>query len=109
MSRTTHNLRLRQEVLQRRAEYQRLQWRSHWREVDEVVDSVDRGLGMLQRVATPPVLVGAAVVGALLLGAGRARRTLASGLAIAGLLLKVRSVRDLFARWVDYQPVRRSR
>ncbi len=104
-----NRLRRRREALLLRSDFERLRLRMHRRQLEEVVDGVDRGLAMVRRFATPPVLAVAGVAAALLLGAGHMKRTLASAIALLGLFLRVRSLRRILDPRDEDQAVRRSR
>lgn len=91
MSRRADRLRFRRETLLMRGELQREGLRAHRRQLEGALDGVDRGIGLLRRVATPPVLLAVGVMATLLLGRGQLRRSLAGGLTLLGLVLRIRS------------------
>lgn len=109
MSEATDRLRARRAALLGHAELQRRELRNHAQRIGAAIDGADRGLRMVRRVATPPVLLATAVAAAMLLGRGRVRQALAAGLTVLGLVLRVRSVRQLLAGLVGDQAVSRSR
>lgn len=97
------------ENLLRRGALERQDLAEHLENVASTLDSVDRGLALVRRVATPPVLLGAGVAVTLLLGRGGVKRAVAGGLALAGLLLRARSAGRLVSSLGRSQAVRRSR
>jgi hypothetical protein len=105
----SERLRWRREALLRRAEWQRQQLREHLQLIGGTVDRADRGLALVRRVATPPVLGVAGVALALLLGRGRARAALAAGITVLGLFLRARSAGQVLSRLAGSQAVSRSR
>jgi hypothetical protein len=109
VSRGAEELRRRREALLTRGELQRLRLKAHREQFEDGLQGVDRILGEVRRRATPRVLAAVGVGAALLVGTGRARRVLAGGLTLLGLALRIRSGRELLARWSAAQPVRRSR
>lgn len=109
MSGAVERLRARRERLLRQAAGQRQELRSQLVFIGGTVDRADRGLAMVRRVATPPVLVAAAVAATVLLGRGRVGKVLAAGLTGLGLFLRVRSVGQLLAALAGDQAVSRSR
>lgn len=86
MSQDSARLRARREALLRRSERQRLDWDEHLQQIEAALDSVDRGLGFVQRIATPPLMFAGSLLGSLLLSRTRSRRALAASLALAGQL-----------------------
>jgi len=104
-----HRLRARREALRTRARLERDELREQLDRIAGTIDQADRGIGMVRRVATPPVLVAAGIAFVLLLGRGGARRSLAAGLAALGLVLRIRSAGRLLAGLGGTQAVRRSR
>jgi hypothetical protein len=109
VSTSADRLRARRTVLLLRAEAERLEMREHARRIGAAADSGDRGLGLARKVATPPVLVGAAAALVFLLGRGRTRQAIAAGLTVLGLVLRVRSAGQALAGLAGDQAVRRSR
>jgi len=111
MSLKASQLRARREALLCRSAAERLEWRSHLEEIEGVFAGVDRGVRILRRVATPPVLLAGGVLAALLLGRSRSQKLLLGGLALASRLAFRRlGLRRLGLRWLDPgQLVRRSR
>jgi len=109
MSSAVERLRARREQLLRQAAEERKELRSHLGQIGGVLDRADRGLAIVRRVATPPVLVAAGVAVALLLGRGQSRKALAAGLSGLGLILRFRSVGQLLAAFAGDQAVSRSR
>jgi hypothetical protein len=109
VSKALERLRLRRELLLRQAEEQRQELRSRLDLIGGTLDRADRGLEMVRRVATPPVLVAAGLAVTVLLGRGRARKVLAAGLALLGVFLRVRSAGQLLAVFAGDQAVSRSR
>ncbi len=88
--------------------------RDHLKPIETAIDGVDRGLSLVRRVATRPVLLAGGVLATLLLGRGQTKRALAAGVALLGVFLRVRSTGQMLAKLVDgqsspSQPVRRSR
>jgi hypothetical protein len=55
-------------------------------EIEAALEGVDRGLGIVHRIATPPMLFAGSLLGALLLGRTRSRRALAVSLSLVGQL-----------------------
>lgn len=102
-------LRSRRAELLRQAGLQRQALRGHFEQIGGTVERADRGLAMVRRVATPPVLVAAGVAAVLLLGRGQSRKALAAGLTVLGLVLRLRSAGQLLAGFAGDQAVRRSR
>lgn len=84
MSHGSNRLRLRREALLRRGDLQRQDLRAHVQHIEGALDGVDRGLSLVRRVATPPVLLAGGVLSALLLGRRRTWQVLAGGLALFG-------------------------
>jgi len=109
VSGTVERLRARRELLLRQAAEQRQELRSQLELIGGVLDGADRGLALVRRVATPPVLVVAGAAVMFLLGRGRARKVLAAALAGLGLFLRVRSAGQLLAAFAGSQAVSRSR
>lgn len=109
MSGAVERLQARRERLLRQAADQRQELRSHLGLIAGTLDRADRGLEMVRRVATPPVLVAAGVAVAVLLRRGRARKVLAAGLTGLGLFLRLRSAGQLLAAFAGDQAVSRSR
>lgn len=88
--------------------------RDHLKPIETAIDGVDRGLSLVRRVATRPVLLAGGVIATLLLGRGRTKRAIAAGVALLGVFLRVRSTGQMLAKLADGQsspgqPVRRSR
>jgi YqjK-like protein len=109
MSGAVERLRARRELLLRQAAQQRQELRAQLEQIGGAVDRADRGIALVRRVATPPVLVAGGVAMTFLLGRGGARKALAAGLAGLGLFLRVRSVGQLLAAFSGNQAVSRSR
>lgn len=109
MSGAVERLRARRELLLRQAARQRQELRSQLELIGGALDRADRGLALVRRVATPPVLVAAGVAVTFLLGRGRARKALAAGLAGLGLFIRLRSAGQLLAALAGNQAVSRSR
>ena len=84
MSHDSDRLRFRREVLLLHGALQRQDLRDHLQRIEATLDGVDRGLSLVRRVATPPVLLAGGVVATLLLGRRRTRQVLAGGLALFG-------------------------
>lgn len=88
--------------------------RDHLKHIEAAVDGVDRGLRLVRRVATRPVMLAGGVLATLLLVRGRTKRALAAGVALLGVFLRVRSTGQMLAKLAQGQPsptqaVRRSR
>ena len=109
MSSAVERLRVRRERLLRQAADQRQLLRSQLELIGGALDRADRGLALVRRVATPPVLIAAGVAVTFLLGRGRARRVLAAGLTLLGITLRARSAGQLLAGLAGGQAVSRSR
>lgn len=109
MSGTVDGLRRRREALLRQVAVQRQELGGNLERISLTLDRADRGLDMVRRVATPPVLIAAGVAVTFLLGRGRARRVLAAGLTLLGVALRARSVGQLLAGLAGAQEVNRSR
>ncbi|MDH5256283.1 MAG: YqjK-like family protein [Gammaproteobacteria bacterium] len=109
MTEAAERLRWRREALLRRADVQRQQLRGHLQPIGAAVDRADRGLALVRRVATPPVVAVAGIALALLLGRGRARAAVATGLTVLGLFLRARSAGQVLSRLARGQAVSRSR
>lgn len=92
-------LRRRHDELVIRSSVQRLKLKSHVQQIEQQLAPVDRGLGLMQQVATPAVVLGAAVSLTLMLGRRRMRRLLGSSLAVAGIALRWRSAARLLGRF----------
>ncbi|MBL8202396.1 MAG: hypothetical protein JNK40_15620 [Chromatiales bacterium] len=97
MNKSADMLRWRREALLRRAASQRQELGAHAALIGATVDRADRGLAIVRRVATPPVLVASGIAVTFLLGRGRARRLLAAGLTVAGVFLRARTAGQLVA------------
>lgn len=102
-------MRARRERLLRRTAEQRQELSAHLELIGGTMDRADRGLRLVRRVATPPVLVGAGIALAVLLGRGRTKSMLAAGVAALGLFLRIRSAGRLLAGIASDQAVSRSR
>lgn len=109
MSGTVDGLRRRREALLRQAGVQRQELAGNLELISLTLDRADRGLELVRRVATPPVLIAAGVAVTFLLGRGRARRVLAAGLTLLGITLRARSAGQLLAGLAGGQAVSRSR
>lgn len=114
MSRAADDLRLRREALLQRIESERAEFRGHLTQIETAISGVDRGLGLVRRLATRPVLLTGGIVATLLLGRGGVGRALASGMALLGFVLRVRSIAQTFTATTQERsspayPVRRSR
>jgi hypothetical protein len=107
MNRAADQLRLRRETLVLRGELQREGLRDHLRQIEETLDGVARKFSLVRRVARPPVLVVAGLAAALLLGRGRMKRALAGGIALLGLMLRVRSTGRILGQLAEWRPGRR--
>lgn len=86
MSQESDRLRFRREILLQRGELQRLALQDRLQQIEGTLDGVDRGLNLVRRVATPPVLLAGGVVAMLLLGRSRTQRALVGGLVLVGQL-----------------------
>lgn len=117
MSDAIERLRLRREALLARSALQRVDLHMEMAPIAATLDRADRVLGTVRRYATPPVLLATGIGMALLLGRGGARRTLAGGVAMLGLFLRLRSAGQLITglagsqadTQAGTQPVSRSR
>lgn len=78
----------RREALLRRSERQRLDWEEHLQQIEASLDGLDRGLGLVRRAATPPILLAAGFLATLVLGRRRSQRALIGGLALVGQLVR---------------------
>jgi hypothetical protein len=81
-------LRGRREALIRRSEGQRFDLEDHMQQIEAALDGVDRGLSLVQRVATPTVLFAGSVLATLLLGRRRSRSALVAGLGLISQLVR---------------------
>ena len=88
MSRKTRQLELRRAALRRRSAIERSAWQTHLQEIEGVFAGVDRGLSLLRRAATPPVLLAGGLLATLLLGRRRSGKLLLTGLALAAQLVR---------------------
>ena len=88
MSPDASRLRGRREALLRRSERQRLDWADHLQQIEASLDGLDRGLRLVRRAATPPVLLVASLLVTLILGRRRSQRALIGGLALVGQLVR---------------------
>jgi len=109
VSAASDRLRARRAALLARAEAQREALRGQAGPIVTFVDSADRGIARVRRLATPPVLLAAGVAAAALLHGGRGRRLVAAGLTLTGLALRLRSLGQVFLAADRRQPVSRSR
>ncbi|MEO8225621.1 MAG: YqjK family protein [Gammaproteobacteria bacterium] len=109
MSDRSDGLRYRREALLRHGEDQRQDLRDYLNRFAATLDGVDRGLSLVRRLATPPVLLASGVLAILLVGRGGKRRVLAGGLATFGLLRRAGSAGRVLAQLARSQLVRRSR
>jgi hypothetical protein len=109
LTEAAERFRWRREALLRRAEVQRQQLRGHLQLIGAAVDRVDRGLALVRRVATPPVVAVAGIALALLFGRARGRAALAAGVTVLGMFLRARSAGKLLSRLSGSQDVSRSR
>jgi hypothetical protein len=109
MNEAVDRLRARREALLRRTDEQRQELAGHLEFLNRTLDRADRGLDVVRRVATPPVLIAAGVAVTVLLGRGRARRLLAAGLTILAFALRARSAGQMLAGLAADQAVSRSR
>lgn len=109
MSEAGDRLRSRREGLLLQAEVQRQAVRGRLQGIGGAVDRVDRGLATLRRIATPPVLVAGGIGAALLLRRGGARRAVAAGITLLGLVLRARTTTRKVAELARGQAVSRSR
>lgn len=109
MNGAVERLQARREALLRQAGGQREELARHLGLIHGALDRADRGLDMLRRVATPPVLVAAGVAVTFLLGRGRSRRLLAAGITMLGVVLRARSAGQVLAGLARSQDVSRSR
>lgn len=87
MSQESDRLRGRREALLRRSDGLRLDCADHVQEIEAALERVDRGLGFVHRIATPPAMFAGSLLGALLLSRTRSRRALAASLALVGQLV----------------------
>jgi hypothetical protein len=88
MSRKTRQLELRRAALRRRSAIERSAWQAHLEKIEGVFAGVDRGLSVLRRAATPPVLLAGGLLATLLLGRRRSGKLLLTGLALAAQLVR---------------------
>ncbi len=88
MSQDSARLRARREALLRRSERQRLDWDEHLQQIEATLQRVDRGLSLVRRVATPPVLLAGSLLATLLLGRRRSQRALVAGLGLVAQLVR---------------------
>jgi len=102
-------LQSRRESLLRQAEQQRREMGGHLDLLSGTLGRADRAFGSVRRVAKPPVLIAGGIALTLLLGRGRSRRVLATGLTVLGVILKARSVGQILAGLAGSQVVSRSR
>lgn len=109
MSEGIGRLRTRREGLLRQVEVQRRELGGHMDLIGGTLGRADRVLDSVRRVARPPVLIAGGIAVTLLLGRGRARRALATGLTVLGVVLKARSVGQILAGLAASQVVSRSR
>lgn len=102
-------LEARRERLLRQAEQQRRELGGHLDLISGTLGRADRAFGSVRRIAKAPVLIAGGIAVTLLLGRGRARRVLATGLTVLGVVLRARSVAQILAGLAASQVVSRSR
>ena len=88
MSRKARRLEFRRAALRRQSAIERLAWETHLEEIEGVFAGVDRGLSVLRRAATPPVLLAGGLLATLLLGRRRSGKLLLTGLTLAAQLVR---------------------
>jgi hypothetical protein len=109
MSEVGNRLSGRRESLTMRSGVERQRLAATLDDIAGAAQRIDRGLDVVRRLATPPVLVAGGVAAALLLRRGGVRRAVAGGVALLGLFLRARSTSAKVLELVRGQAVRRSR
>ncbi|MEZ5564846.1 MAG: hypothetical protein R3F24_04715 [Gammaproteobacteria bacterium] len=110
MNQSREVLRRRREHLVARSSAQRRNILMHAQQIEQQFAPIDRGFARIRQVVTPGRLLGTAITLTLILGRGRMRGLLVSGLAVAGVVRRWRSSTRLVASLlVPDQDVSRSR